>query len=104
MKLARTVAAIGLVLALAAPAAAVDTYDDGQANPLRLAAYVLHPVGYLAEWLVTRPLHRLFSQDDLEPISGHVPHQGFDYETYTEGLSTGVSYEDPYEPMLAPAE
>ena len=104
MKLARTAAAIGLVFALAGPASAVDAYDDGQAHPLRLAAYLLHPIGYLGEWLVTRPLHRIFSQDDLEPISGHVPHQGFDYETYTEGLSTGVSYEDPYEPMLDPAE
>jgi hypothetical protein len=104
MKLARTAAAIGLVLALAAPASAVDAYDDGQAHPLRLAAYILHPIGFLSEWLVTRPLHRIFSQDDLESISGHVPHQGFDYENYTEGLSTGVSYEEPYQPMLERAE
>lgn len=104
MRVARVAAACGLFLALAQPAAAVDAYDDSQANPLRLVAYVLHPVGFLAEWLVTRPLHRVFSQEDLEPISGHVPHQGFDYETYTEGLSTGVSYEEPYQPMLEPAE
>jgi hypothetical protein len=70
----------------------IDPYDDSQSNPLRLAAYALHPVGYLAEWLVMRPLHRIFAQDDLEPVFGHVPHDGYDFETYTEGLGTGVSY------------
>ena len=104
MKLARTAVAFALVLALAAPAAAVDAYDDGQTNPLRIAAYIIHPVAFLAEWLVARPFHRLVSQEDLEPISGHVPHEGFDYETYTEGLSTGVTYEEPYDPIIEPAE
>jgi hypothetical protein len=93
-----------MVLALAAPASAVDAYDDGQANPLRIAAYIVHPVAYLAEWLVLRPFHRIVSQEDLEPISGHVPHEGFDYESYTEGLSTGVTYEEPFDPGIEPAE
>ena len=37
-------------------------------------------------------LMRGLAQDDLEPVFGHVPHDGYDYETYTEGLGTGVSY------------
>jgi len=104
MKTARSLAALALVVALASPALAVDRYDDGQAHPLRLVAYVLHPIGYLGEWLITRPFHRLVSQEDLEPVFGHTPHAGFDYETYTEGLSTGASYEAPYAPIEEPAD
>jgi len=104
MKLGRMVVVAGLLVALAAvPASAVDEYDDSQANPLRLAAYLVHPVGYVAEWLVTRPFHRIVSQDDLEPIFGHTTHEGYDYETYTEGLGTGVTYELPYTPVMEPA-
>ncbi|MGE0821454.1 MAG: hypothetical protein AB7G75_23330 [Candidatus Binatia bacterium] len=52
-----------------------DGYDDSQAHPLRIAAYAFHPVGYAVEWLVTRPIHALVSQPELEPIFGHRPHQ-----------------------------
>jgi len=104
MKLGRIFVVAGLLVALVAlPARAVDRYDDSQANPLRLAAYLVHPIGFLAEWLVTRPFHRIVSQDDLEPVFGHIPHEGFDYETYTEGLSTGVTYELPDAPIRQPA-
>jgi|SRR5581483_11175561 len=51
-----------------------DGYDDSQAHPLRLAAYALHPVGYALEWLVTRPIHAVVSQPELERIFGHKPH------------------------------
>ena len=57
------------------PALAHDAYDDSQAHPLRLAAYALNPVGWAAEWLITRPIHFLVSQPQLEPIFGHVPHE-----------------------------
>ena len=52
-----------------------DGYDDSQANPLRIAAYAVYPVGFALEWLVTRPIHALVSQPPLEPIFGHGPHQ-----------------------------
>ncbi len=84
-----------MVALLAAPAAAIDDYDDSQSNPLRLLAYALHPVGFLTEWLITQPIHRLVAQEDLEPVFGHVPHKGYDYETYVEGLSTGAVIEEP---------
>ena len=51
-----------------------DEYDDSQSNPLRLLAYVIHPVGYTLEWLVTRPFHEVVAQPDLEPIFGHDAH------------------------------
>ncbi len=93
--LRNSVVAALIVSLLATPALAVDDYDDSQANPLRIIAYVLHPVGYAVEWLFTRPFYRLVSQDDLEPIFGHVPHEGFGYESYTEGLATGVAIDSP---------
>ncbi|MFP6664178.1 MAG: hypothetical protein VCC00_08270 [Deltaproteobacteria bacterium] len=96
MKSLRNMVVVGLMVSLlATPAMAVDDYDDSQANPLRLIAYVLHPIGYAVEWLFTRPIHRLFAQEDLEPIFGHVPHEGYDYESYTEGMATGVTIDSP---------
>jgi hypothetical protein len=51
-----------------------DDYDDSQSNPLRILAYLIHPVGYTLEWLATRPFHEVVAQPDLEPIFGHEPH------------------------------
>ena len=71
----KTVIAFALVAAVSGVARAHDAYDDSQSNPLRLVAYLLHPVGWTAEWLVARPIHFLVSQPQLEPIFGHEPHQ-----------------------------
>lgn len=67
--------AIASMLALSVPARAHDAYDDSESYPLRVVAYVLHPVGWAIEWLVARPIHFLVSQPPIEPISGHVPHE-----------------------------
>lgn len=56
-------------------AAGADDYDDSQSHPLRLAAYLIHPIGYTLEWLVTRPFHELVAQPDLEPVFGHSSHE-----------------------------
>jgi hypothetical protein len=56
-------------------AAGADDYDDSQSHPLRLAAYLIHPVGYTLEWLVTRPFHELVAQPDLAPVFGHTSHE-----------------------------
>jgi outer membrane protein OmpA-like peptidoglycan-associated protein len=62
---------VGSKAVLAAP----DEYDDSQSNPLRVAAYLLHPVGWLTEWIVFRPLHFLVSAaEPLESFFGHGPH------------------------------
>jgi len=65
-----------LTLACAAgPAVAVpDDYDDSQSHPLRVAAYLIHPIGYTLEWLVFRPFHYVISQPYLDQIFGHKPH------------------------------
>lgn len=56
-------------------ATGADDYDDSQSHPLRLAAYLIHPVGYTLEWLVTRPFHELVAQPDLAPVFGHTSHE-----------------------------
>lgn len=71
------------------------TYNDGESHPLRLVSFAVAPIGYLAEWLVTRPIHRVVAQQDMAPIFSYTPQAGFDYETYEEGLSTGVTFEEP---------
>jgi hypothetical protein len=73
-KLIVLVAALVLVTSANVVWAGADDYDDSQSHPLRLLAYVLHPIGYTAEWLVTRPFHELVAQPDLEPVFGHDSH------------------------------
>jgi len=52
-----------------------DEYDDSQSNPFRIAAYLVHPVGWLAEWLIYRPFHWMVSgTEPQEAFFGHRPH------------------------------
>jgi outer membrane protein OmpA-like peptidoglycan-associated protein len=78
MLIARSfVAALVLVSALGTKtaSAASDEYDDSQSHPLRVAAYLLHPVGWLAEWIVFRPFHFIVSATEpQEAFFGHRPH------------------------------
>jgi hypothetical protein len=69
---------------VAGTALAHDAYDDSQAHPLRLVAYAAHPVGFAAEWLITRPIHFVVSNPRLERIFGHTPHESpfGDYRAY----------------------
>ena len=62
--------AIGALLA-ATPALA-DEYDDSMAgHPLRIVAYVLHPVGVAIDYLIMRPAHWLVSQEPMKTVFGH---------------------------------
>jgi outer membrane protein OmpA-like peptidoglycan-associated protein len=55
--------------------AAPDEYDDSQSNPFRVAAYLLHPVGFILEWSIFRPFHFLVSSTEpTEAFFGHKPH------------------------------
>lgn len=52
-----------------------DEYDDSQSHPLRVVAYVTHPVGVVLEWLTVRPFHFLVSATpEIEYLFGHRPH------------------------------
>lgn len=55
--------------------AAPDEYDESQANPLRITAYLIHPFGVITEWLFLRPFHYLVSANEgNEKLFGHRPH------------------------------
>ena len=72
-------------------AGGADDYDDSQSHPLRLAAYLIHPIGYTLEWLVTRPFHELVAQPDLAPIFGHTSHEYYGDAPVGQAIAT-----DPY--------
>lgn len=64
---------VGLV-ALGVSGIQADTYSRGNSDhPLRLIAYVLHPLGIAAEYGILRPIHKLVSKDKLDVIFGHEP-------------------------------
>lgn len=67
--------ALAALFAIAPAARAHDAYDDSESNPLRIVAYAINPIGFGLEWLVTRPIHMIVSQPQLEPVFGHVPHE-----------------------------
>ena len=74
-RLARAAAA-GLLLiglAFASPSAAHDHDVEEVGNPIRLAAYVLHPVGVALDYLIFRPAHWLVSFEPLSTLFGHEP-------------------------------
>ena len=59
------------LLAAALPAHA-DEYDARRAgHPLRLVAYVVHPIGVALDWLLFRPAHWVVSQPGLDHVFGH---------------------------------
>ena len=58
----------------ASPALA-DEYEPLEAgHPLRIIAYILHPVGVVLDLLIVRPAHWLVSQDGLDEFFGHEPY------------------------------
>jgi hypothetical protein len=62
-------------LALAVPAQA-DKYDPQKAgHPMRILAYVVHPVGVLFDLLIFRPAHWLGSKEPLATVFGHEPYR-----------------------------
>ena len=59
------------VLVLSNPVAA-DEYDSSTAgHPLRIIAYVLHPVGVVIDYVLLRPAHWLVSREPMKTIFGH---------------------------------
>lgn len=64
--------ALGLIAVAAAMPARADEYDEkSSGHPLRIVAYVLHPVGVAIDYLLLRPAHWLGSHEPLKTIFGH---------------------------------
>lgn len=81
----RRIAILLVVLALMGSSAAwavekvSDDYDDSITHPLRLASYVVHPIGFAVEWLIGRPIHYIISRPHLDRVFGYQP---YDEETF----------------------
>lgn len=93
------VVALYFTLGLKPSFAAPDEYDDSQSHPLRVAAYLLHPVGFILEWTIFRPFHYLVSSSEpAEAFFGHKPHPPL----ITEPEPTRDYYQPARYPMREP--
>jgi len=63
------VAALAL-LAVASPAAAEEYDETYSGHPLRVVAYVLHPVGVILDTLIFRPFHWIGSHEPFKTLTG----------------------------------
>jgi hypothetical protein len=64
-------AVLALGLALAAPAAATEYDSERAGHPLRILAYIGHPIGVLLDYALLRPCHWVGSQEPFSTIFGH---------------------------------
>ena len=68
-RLLAAVAALAL-LVVASPAAAEEYDETYSGHPLRVVAYVLHPVGVILDTLIFRPFHWIGSHEPFKTLSG----------------------------------
>jgi len=57
-------------LAVASPAAAEEYDETYTGHPLRIVAYVVHPIGVILDTLIFRPFHWLGSHEPFKTLSG----------------------------------
>jgi len=62
---------VASMVAIHTPALADDYDSTDAAHPLRIAAYALHPVGVILDYLLVRPAHWLVSHEPLKTLFGH---------------------------------
>jgi hypothetical protein len=66
---------IAASLLLGASATRADEYDPQRAgHPVRIIAYVVHPVGVVLDLLIFRPAHWVGSLPVLDKFFGHEPY------------------------------
>ena len=58
-------------LTIASPVLADEYDEDSAGHPLRIVAYVLHPVGVAIDYLILRPAHWIVSQEPMKTVFGH---------------------------------
>lgn len=65
-------ALLGFALAVSpAPARAADMYDSKESgHPLRIVAYVVHPVGVALDYLIMRPAYWVGSHEPFRTLFG----------------------------------
>jgi hypothetical protein len=73
--LRRGLAAALAVLPLCVSAVRADEYDPQRAgHPVRIIAYVVHPVGVILDLLIFRPAHWIGSLPGVDEFFGHEPY------------------------------
>ena len=73
----RTIAALiaATSFAVLAMPAAADQYDPQRSgHPLRVVAYLLHPIGVVLDLLIFRPAHWIGGHEPLATLFGHEPY------------------------------
>ena len=61
-----------VLLATAAPVAQADPHDsERSAHPVRIIAYLLHPIGVVLDYALLRPAHWLGHQEPFRTLFGH---------------------------------
>ncbi len=65
--------AVALAVFLATPRSAqADEYErDRAGHPVRIVAYLLHPVGVVLDYLIFRPAHWLGHREPFQTLFGH---------------------------------
>lgn len=61
----------GSLLVVGAPALAHDHDSTRSGHPLRLVAYIVHPVGVILDTLILKPLHWIGSHEPIQTLIGH---------------------------------
>jgi hypothetical protein len=65
-------AALLAVVTATAPAARADEHDpERAAHPARIAAYALHPIGVILDYLIVRPAHWVVEREPFRTLFGH---------------------------------
>lgn len=64
--------ALALVVALSSAPAVAEEYESGDSgHPLRLVAYLLHPVGVVLDYVIMRPAYWVGSHQPFKTLFGH---------------------------------
>lgn len=62
-------------LAAAGSPVRADDHDPKRAaHPLRVLAYVIHPIGVIADRLIVRPAHWVVHHEPFQTLFGHEDH------------------------------
>ena len=62
---------VAAALTIALPALADDYDDQYSGHPLRIVAYVVHPIGVILDYLIFRPIHWVGSHEPFSTLFGH---------------------------------